>query len=402
MQDNNNKINFVMISPNFPPTYYRFAQALKNGNINVLGLGDAYPHELSEELKNALTDYIQCYSLFDMHNLINCVQYYKDKYQHIDWIESNNEFWLEEDATLREWFNVRSGIFHSDILKYKAKSEMKKYFQEAGVKCAKFHLSDDFESTQKFAKQVGYPIFVKPNIGVGAAGTHKINNDKELQDFYEYKDDHQYIFEQYIDGTIYSFDGITNSKGEIIFKVSHKYLEVIDKMVHEDLDDAYFTFKKIPQKLDNIGKKVVKAFNIKSRCFHIEFFRLNKDIRGLGKKDDFIPLEVNMRPVGGYTPDLISIATSVSFYDVYADMIAYDENRQDMTKEKYFAMSVSRRDRLTYKHSFDEILEKYKNEIKNYGRYPKSISDAMGDTFFMGRFENLDDAMKFQEFIREK
>ena len=99
---------------------------------------------------------------------------------------------------------------------------------------------------------------------------------------------------------------------------------------------------------------------------------------------------------------VISIATSVSFYDVYADMIAYDENRQDMTKEKYFAMSVSRRDRLTYKHSVDEILEKYKNEIKNYGRYPKSISDAMGDTFFMGRFENLDDAMKFQEFIREK
>ena len=32
--------NFVLISPNFPETYYQFAVALKNVGFRVLGIGD--------------------------------------------------------------------------------------------------------------------------------------------------------------------------------------------------------------------------------------------------------------------------------------------------------------------------------------------------------------------------
>lgn len=402
MGNENKKINYVMISPNFPPTYYKFSLSLKNLGVNVLGIGDAYNYELSDNLNNSLTEYKQCYSLFDIHSLINIVQYYKDKYGYIDWIESNNEYWLENDSTLREWFNVKTGIFHSDIKKYKAKSEMKKYFQIAGVKCAKYHLSDNFLSTKEFAQEVGYPIFVKPNIGVGSCGTRKINNNKELEDFYLNKDNNEYIFEQFIDGDIYSFDGITNSKGEIIFKTSHKFLVVTDEIVHMDEDDAYFTYKVIPTQINKIGVKIIKSFEIKSRCFHIELFKLKKDIKDLGKKGEFVALEVNMRPPGGYTPDLISISQSVSYYDVFADMIVFDKNLEKNNKEKFYAISVSKKDHFIYKHTDEQIFEKYKDYIENYGRYPKSISDAMGDTFFMAKFKNLNDALKFQKFVREK
>ena len=162
------------------------------------------------------------------HDLINSVDYIIKKYGKIDFLESNNEFWLENDATLREWFSIDSGIYRSDILKFKAKSEMKKYFAKGNVKCAKSALSDSYESVLTLVEEVGYPIFVKPNIGVGASGTRRIKNIDDLNRFFAEKDNNQYIFEQFIDGCIYSFDGITNSKGEIIFKTAHKFLEVND------------------------------------------------------------------------------------------------------------------------------------------------------------------------------
>ena len=398
----NNTKNFIMISPNFPMTYYKFAEALKNRGIRVIGIGDAFVHELDEKLTKNLEEYIQCYSLSNTHELINIVGHLKNKYGQIDFLESNNEFWMENDSILREWFNISSGIFRSEILKYKAKSEMKKYFELAGVKVAKYALSDNYDSVLKLVEEVGYPIFVKPNIGVGAAGTRRIKNNKDLQRFYNEKDNNQYIFEQFIDGSIYSFDGITNSKGEIIFKTAHKFCEVNDRIVEEEIDDAYFTYKTIPSEIDEMGEAIVKAFNLKARCFHIELFRLNKDHPGLGKKDEFIALEVNMRPAGGYTPDLISFSAGASFYDIYADMIAYDENRQDMSKEKYYSISVSRRDKTRYKNDIGDIFKRYKDNITMHGRYPESIKEGMGDFFIMARFETLDEALEFDKIVREK
>ena len=289
--------NFVMISPNFPKTYYKFAESLKNRNINVLGIGDAYEHELDKNLTNNLIEYVHCNSLENLHDTINAVGYLKNKYGSIDFLESNNEYWLENDSTLREWFSMSSGIYHSDILKYKAKSEMKKYFGLAGAKYARYALSDNYEEVIKLIEEVGYPIFVKPNIGVGASGTRRIKNIEDLQRFYAEKDNNQYIFEQFIDGEIYSFDGITNSKGEIIFKCAHKFLEVNDEIVSEEKDDAYFTYKQVPTRLDQIGEAIVKSFNLKSRCFHIEFFKLKRNHKNLGRRGEYVALEVNMSPL---------------------------------------------------------------------------------------------------------
>lgn len=394
--------NFIMVSPNFPATYYKFAEALKNRNINVIGIGDAYHYELDEKLSSNLVEYIQCWSLNNVHDMINAVDYAAKKYGKIDFLESNNEFWLENDATLREWFCIDSGIYRSDILKFKAKSEMKKYFEKANVKSAKYALSDNYDDVLKLIEEVGFPIFVKPNIGVGATGTKRIKNIEDLHRFYENKDEHQYIFEQFIDGSIYSFDGITNSKGEIIFKCAHKFLEVNDLILEEEMDDAYFTYKEIPERIDEVGTAIVKAYNLKSRAFHIELFKLNKNHPHLGKRGEIIALEVNMRPAGGYTPDLISIATNVSYYDVYADMIKYDENRQDMSKEKYYAISVSRRDNRRYKYDIGYIFNLYKENILMHGRYPDSIKDNMGDFFLMARFSKLKDALEFEKIVREK
>ena len=37
------------------------------------------------------------------------------KYGRIDWLESNNEYWLEQDAALRTDFNVFTGLRSWDM-----------------------------------------------------------------------------------------------------------------------------------------------------------------------------------------------------------------------------------------------------------------------------------------------
>ena len=93
--------NFIVISPHFPETYYRFAQALKNNGFRVLGVGDASFFELPHELRNCLDEYYCCYDMDNYENEKHAVGHFRNKYGIIDYVESNNEYWLERDSWLR-------------------------------------------------------------------------------------------------------------------------------------------------------------------------------------------------------------------------------------------------------------------------------------------------------------
>ena len=51
---------------------------------------------------------------------------------------------------------------------------------------------------------------------------------------------------------------------------------------------------------------------------------------------------------------------------------------------------------------FEEVLEKYRNNICYYGEYPMALRDDMGDLFFMAKFLTLDELLEFDEFVRGK
>ena len=109
--------NFIVISPHFPQTYYRFAEALKNNGFRVLGVGDASFFELSRELRDCLDEYYCCYDMDNYDNEREAVGYFRNKYGIIDYLESNNEYWLEKDSWLRNDFNIPNGV-RPDELKY--------------------------------------------------------------------------------------------------------------------------------------------------------------------------------------------------------------------------------------------------------------------------------------------
>lgn len=379
--------------------------ALKNRGFNVLGIGDAPYHEVSDECKQALTEYYCCAFMDVYENEAAAVRYYKEKYGDIDFLESNNEYWLEKDAQLREDFDVKFGVRPDEIKRYKFKSAQKEFYEKAGIKTARYCLSDDAKKVKAFVKEVGFPVFAKPDNGVGAQDTHKIKNNEDLAAFLEkFASKKTYILEEFINGQIISYDGISDSNANVIFETSEYFENDNSLLVENELDDMYYCtpHDKLPEELRDMGRRAIKSFNVKNRFFHLEWFVLKEDHPYLGPKGTIVPLEANLRPAGGYTPDLINFANSLNCYEIYGDSIAYDENRQDLSYKTYYSVCSSRRLKYNYKYSFDDLMEEYRRNICFFGEYPKVLRDDMGDLFVMAKFDTIEEVREFDKKYREK
>ena len=365
------RMNFIFISPHFPHTYWEFCKRLKQNGVTVLGIADAPYESLSWNLKEALTEYYRVDNLEDYSQVYRAVAFFAFKYGRIDWIESNNEYWLEQDAQLRTDFNVCTGIKTDHIRWIKEKSEMKRIYSAANIPSARqIKASAGLKAVAEFAKSTGYPIIAKPDVGVGANGTYKIHDDEELRSFYSKNEDvSDYVIEEFITGEICSYDAIINSRLEPLFESMTVWPPSIMDIVNQRLDLAYYVDELMPEALREIGRRTVRAFNVKSRFVHLEFFRLDRDRGALGKKGDFVALEVNMRPAGGYTPDMMNFAHSTDVYKIWADMVAFDESRTPQGEQFYCAFA-SRRDIYSYKHTNEEILQRCGNVMVMCERMP--------------------------------
>ena len=398
-------MNFVYISPQFPKTNWEFCDRLKKNGVNILGIADIEYDQLDQKLKDSLTEYYKVSSLENYDEVLKAVAFFTHKYGKIDWLESNNEYWLAQDAQLRSDFNITTGIKADKIANIKEKSKMKKAYKKAGIPSADFSLVTTPAKAKKFVEKVGYPVVAKPDNGVGASDTHKIKNEDELKAFFENRNkDIKYIMEEYVDGDLVSYDAIIDSNGNPLFETGIFEPAIMD-VVNDGLDVFYYVEKEMPEKLLDAGRKSVKGFGVKSRFVHLEFFKLNEDKDGLGKKGDYIGLEANMRPAGGYTPDMYNYANNTDVYQIWADMVAFDEIRNANLNddlEKNYCIYVSRRDNHNYVHSHDEIKQKYGQSIVMDERMPDIFSRAMGNYMYTAIFKTEEEMEEFKKMVHEK
>lgn len=393
--------NFIFISPNFPTNYWMFCRHLKDNGLNVLGIGDQPYDELDPNLKNSLNEYYKVSNLENSEEVYRAVAFFIFKYGRIDWLESNNEYWLERDAKLRTDFNITSGFQTSDIPRIKFKSKMKEYYQKAGIATARYHLVDNIENCLAFAKEVGYPIVAKPDNGVGASHTFKLKNDEDMYNFFNEKwSDTLYIMEEFINGEIISYDAIIDSKGEPLFETGNVTPFSLMDVVNENDNSIYYIQKNLPEDTRAAGRATVKSFGVKSRFVHFEFFRLLSDHEGLGKKGDVMALEVNMRPSGGFTPDMINFANSTDVYKIWADMIAYDSSLMPVGEHAYCAYA-GLRDGKNFVMSHDDIMSKYDHCMKMVGRIPEALSGAMANQMYMATFPTREAMNEFYKDVLE-
>ena len=377
--------NFIFISPNFPTNYWKFCRELKNNGIRVMGIGDQPWEEMTQELKDSLNEYYKVSSLENYDEVYRAVAWFIHKFGRVDWIESNNEYWLERDAMLRTDFNVPSGFHVEDLARIKYKSGMKEYYQKAGIRTARYHIVDNFDSCKAFINEVRYPVIMKPDNGVGANDTYKLSNDGELWSFLNEKNPNvRYIMEEFVTAEVNSYDAIIDSNGNPLFETGNVSPISIMDIVNNNDNSIYYIVKDLADDVRAAGRAAVKSFGVKSRFVHFEFFRLTKD-QYMGKQGDVVALEVNMRPCGGFSPDMMNFANSTDVYKIWADMIAFNCSTKPQG-EHFFCAFAGRRDGKPFQMSHEELAAKYANQMRMMERMPDALSGAMGNQMYIAVF----------------
>ncbi len=387
--------NFIFISPNFPENYWKFCRELKNDGLRVLGIGDCPYDMLSHRLKASLDEYYKVSSLENYDEVYRAVAFFAFKYGRIDFLESNNEYWLERDARLRTDFNITSGYLLRQMKAIKYKSEMKKYYKKAGLTVARHCLVKSLKGCKNFIAKVCYPVIVKPDNGVGANATYKLKNDGELAEFIKSKPQ-GYIMEEYIDGLVNSYDAIVDGNGNPVFETGLVEMGSLMDTVNENGNSLYYYDGQLAEDIRAAGRKALKAFGVKSRFIHFEFFRLSCD-QFVGRKGEVVALEVNMRPAGGISPDMMNYANSTDVYKIWADMIAFDSTLVPVGK-KYYCAYAGRRDGKSFAYSEQSVIDRFGKNMLLVERIPKALSGAMADLCFLANFDTKEEMFEFFDF----
>eukprot|EP01112_Ceratiomyxa_fruticulosa_P021614 TRINITY_DN766_c0_g1_i1.p1 TRINITY_DN766_c0_g1~~TRINITY_DN766_c0_g1_i1.p1 ORF type:complete len:418 (+),score=70.81 TRINITY_DN766_c0_g1_i1:408-1661(+) len=397
----------LFLSPHFPPHFVNFIVGLKKAGCKVVTIGDSPYYSLSQTLKESVAEYYEVSSMEDYDKVYRAVGHLVHNHGRIDWVQSHNEHWLVLEAKIREDFNIKGGYLPDEIMTFRRKSYMKEVFKKLGLKVAKGKVLNSYEEVLSFVHGTGaeagvnYPVIVKPDTGVGAVGTFKLTSDEQVKSFFEgYGKDHpqDFIFEEFIEGKLFTLDGITDVNGDVLLYGSFEYDKGVMDTVLSQSQIYYYIKRTVDQDALEAGKKLVKEFKVRGHFFHFEFFRT--------PTGELVPLEVNLRLPGGNTIDMYNYSYDYDFYQLWADIVAQNTDKiqewksrfKESPNAKYFTCYAARRNNIKYPISHDQLLSRCKQgspegsevQMVMNMEMPALFRQAMGDYAYVFRTPNED------------
>ncbi len=376
-------MNVLFLSPHFPPQFWFFCQALRAQGVTTLGLGDVPHSSLPHPVQGALDGYLAVSSLADFvhhyDDVLRGVAYLISQHGRIDRIDSLNEFWLPLEARLREDFNV-PGPRPSDLARNRSKTGMAEIFTGAGIPFPTGRRVEGPEEVRAFSLQHGFPLVLKPDIGVGAANTWRVDNAQQLEASLPQVQP-GYRVERFEHGTLVSYDGLCDREGRIVFETSHVYSSGVMDIVNRGLDVFYYSRRELPPALVELGRKAVRAFGIQERFFHIEFFER--------PDGSLCALEINVRPPGGFTTDMMNYACDFDIYGLWAKVITGQDLSDFQYQRRYHVAHASRRHGRDYRVQSSQLRGQLGERLLLDREVPKVLSGAMGNHLYMLRSPQL-------------
>ncbi len=386
-------MDFLYISPEFPPNYAHFIEHLHSLGVRVWGIGEADFYFMPASLRSALSWYVRT----DL-NHADAVQHALDQILvqknasghagNFDLVESHNEQWLTLEGMINDNYDLE-GIRKQDLPKLKKKSIMKQLFEGCGLPVAKGELVADTRRSLVLADRLGYPLILKPDEGVGAGGIYRVENQNELESHLSQISE-AYLLEEFIDGDIVTYDGLTDYDGNIVFENSLTYGDGVLDYV-QGKDTFFYVNRHIPDTLRQVGRKLVPLFDIRRKFFHFEFFNIGKT---------FMPIEINCRPPGGAILDMMNYSIDDDLYQAYAEMIVSGRTSVSPHK-KYYCCYVGRKDK-NYVHSHDEIISALGNRLVEQDVNPAVFQQAMGTLRYIFRSPDQKELIDMADFVLKK
>jgi biotin carboxylase len=219
--------------------------------------------------------------------------------------------------------------------RFRDKGIMKKTLREAGIPCARYKRLHSVEDGRSFAKEVGFPIVLKPPAGAGCRATYQVSHQQELEAALaetQPSTHREVLAEEFVVGEEHSFDTIVLD-GKVIFHNILRYLPgPLDVTRNEWIQWCVLAPRDISGKefdpIRKVGVDAVEALGLRTGMTHMEWFR---------RKDGSpVVSEVGARPPGAQFTSVMSYAYDRSLYHAWAHAVI-DERVEGPFERKYAA-----------------------------------------------------------------
>jgi hypothetical protein len=386
-------MRILYLSPGFPPNSHLFCVAAYKRGASVLAIGDMPENDLPSEAHQAIERYVYEPRMGNYELLLGIVRSMVAEHGQIDFVESNGEHWLEVEGRLRDDLGIE-GLSARDVRRLRSKLAMAEAFEKASVPFPPGIRCSSAAAVKDFAARHGFPLVFKPDSGSGAMSTFRVSNEAELDAALRSPLD-GHIVQPFIEGSIVTFDGLVDRSGHVVFCTSHVYDNGIMEVRTGTLDGFYFSLRTVPLELEDVGRRALEAFSLRRRFFHLEFFLL--------PDGSYVALEMNVRPPGGFTTDMMSYACDFDVYALWAAVLL-DESLEGFSYErKFHTAHAGRRNEHTYEHSPEALIAHLKDTVVLVKPIPDAFASTMGNTMYMLRHQQLDallDAIKMVQQTR--
>jgi len=322
-------MNVILVEPCFPANQREFARALHAVGATVIGIGERPKESLDGDLRHWLTHYEQIRSVVDEEALERAVRFVQSKVW-VDRLEATVEAHIMACARVREACGIPGTSVRTAYL-CRDKPSMKEALRAAGVPCARSTGAQNAAEARAFAAEVGYPLILKPRDGAGASGTHRVDDEAELEAVLArtaFDRGASLAVEEFVEGHEGFYDTLAIGGEPAHEFVTHYYPNVLEAMRTRWISPQFIATNRVESapgysELRELGRKVLQKLDIGTSATHMEWFS--------GPKGLFFS-EIGCRPPGVRAWDLYSAANEIDLYREWASAVVHARPSQALSR----------------------------------------------------------------------
>jgi hypothetical protein len=219
-----------------------------------------------------------------------------------------SEYDIALGASIRSHFGV-VGTTPAEARLYVDKVAMKEAVVKAGVRAPRFVRAETARRVLEFAREVGFPVVIKPRIGAGSRGVYKIESEEQLLAHLQNFVLENYECEEYVEGSVLHVDGVTASSGIVFIQASKYFNTCLEFMAGMPLGSVFIQDSVLNERIERFTASVLRAIGLRVGAFHLELF-----LTGSG---ELVFLEIGARVGGAEVNFVIQEVLGVDIFSLW-------------------------------------------------------------------------------------